>query len=269
MSKNLIYMVAVNHKTSTYKNSDYARYAKLSWKFWCKKNNVDFIVIDRHHDRYKFPVWNKDTIFDIVGDTYDKIGYVDSDSMIHWDAPNMFDLYTDEWCWTKDYSNLRWTYNSANYYQKFYPDVKLDLYNYYSSAIKFFTKEHKPIFDGLIKLYENNSTELDEVATWGGGKVQTICNYEVKKQGIKTKELDIRWNMFPMHKREMFGHNWQDGDDKTPFFVKYSYIWHYTGFGIEDRTKLMRETWDAFGANYTNYQEIDEKKLQPETYNEK
>ena len=72
-----------------------------------------------------------------------------------------------------------------------------------------------------------------------------------------------------MHKREMFGHNWQDGDDKTPFFVKYSYIWHYTGFGIEDRTKLMRETWDAFGANYTNYQEIDEKKLQPEAYNEK
>ena len=73
-------MVAGDHDTSTYKNSNYAKYAKLSWKFWCKKNNVDFIVIDKHHDRYKFPVWNKDTIFDIVGDTYDKIGYVDSDS---------------------------------------------------------------------------------------------------------------------------------------------------------------------------------------------
>ena len=95
--------------------------------------------------------------FASVGDTYDKIGYVDSDSMIHWDAPNPFDLYTDEWCWSKDYSNLRWTYNSSNYYQKFYPDIKLDLYNYYSSAIKFFTKEHKPIFDGLIKLYEDNN----------------------------------------------------------------------------------------------------------------
>ena len=59
MSKNLIYMVAVDHDTSTYKNSNYAKYAKLSWKFWCKKNNVDFIVIDKHHDRYKFPVWNK------------------------------------------------------------------------------------------------------------------------------------------------------------------------------------------------------------------
>ena len=30
-------MVAVNHETSTYKNSDYARFAKLSWKFWCKR----------------------------------------------------------------------------------------------------------------------------------------------------------------------------------------------------------------------------------------
>jgi len=102
----------------------------------------------------------------------------------------------------------------------------------------------------------------------GGGKVQTICNYEVKKQGIKTKELDIRWNMFPMHKREMFGYNWQDGDDTTPFFVKYSYIWHYTGFGIEDRTKMMRLTWETYGANYTNYEEIKEGMLKGKTYDD-
>ena len=135
-------MVAVDHKTSTYANSDYAQYAIKSWSSWCKKNDIDFLLIDEHNPRYKFPVWNKDTIFEKVGDTYDKIGYVDSDSMIHWNAPNMFDLYDDEWCWSKDYSNLRWTYNSSNYYQKFYPNIKLDLYNYYSSAIKFFTKEN-------------------------------------------------------------------------------------------------------------------------------
>ena len=69
--------------------------------------------------RYKFPVWCKDTIFEIVGDKYDKIGYVDSDTMVHWNAPNMFDLYDDEWCLIKDYTNLRWTYNSRNYYQDF------------------------------------------------------------------------------------------------------------------------------------------------------
>jgi len=95
-------MTAVNHDTSTYRNSDYAKYAKMSWKHWCKKRGIDFLVIDEHNPRYKFPVWNKDTIFEIVGDTYDKIGYVDSDTMVHWDAPNPFDMYDDEWCWVKD-----------------------------------------------------------------------------------------------------------------------------------------------------------------------
>jgi len=60
VSKNLIYMTAVNHDTSTYRNSDYAKYAKMSWKHWCKKRGIDFLVIDEHNPRYKFPVWNKD-----------------------------------------------------------------------------------------------------------------------------------------------------------------------------------------------------------------
>ena len=170
-------MVAIDHNTSTFRNYDYAQYAIKTWEYWCKKNKIDFLLIDEHNPRYKFPVWNKDTIFEKVGDTYDKIGYVDSDSMIHWDAPSPFDLYDDELCLIKDYTNLRWTHNSRNYYQRFYPDIKLDLFDYYSSAIKFFTKEHKPIFDGLIELYKNNSEGLDKTATMGGGKVHRygIC----------------------------------------------------------------------------------------------
>ena len=87
----------------------------------------------------------------------------------------------------------------------------------------------------MIKLYENNSEELMKVA-WVVVKFKrfVIMNY---KNTISKQKNYIRWNMFPMHKREMFGHNWQDGDDKTPFFIKYSYIWHFTGFPIEDRTK--------------------------------
>ena len=256
MSKNLIYMVAIDHNTSTYRNYDYAQYAIKTWEYWCKKNEIDFLLIDEHNPRYKFPVWNKDTIFEKVGDTYDKIGYVDSDTMIHWNAPNMFDLYDDELCLIKDYTNLRWTYNSRNYYQRFYPDIKLDLYEYYSSAIKFFTKEHKPIFDGLIELYENNSEGLDETATMGGGKVQTVFNYEIQKQNIKVKELSPIWNMFPLTKKEMFKNNWQkisggiDGRDSTPHYIKYSWIWHFTGFPIEDRTRLMKQTWDLVGYLY-------------------
>ena len=247
---NLIYTTAINHNTSQYQNSDYAQYCIKSWESWCKNNDIEFLVIDEHNPRYKYPVWCKDTIFELVGDKYDKIGYVDSDTMIHWDAPNPFDLYEDEWCWVRDYANIRWTVNSINNYQKYYPNIKLDVFDYYNSGVSFFTKEHKPVYDALIELYERNSDELDSKATMGGGKVQTLLNFELKKQGIKQKELPPIWNMFSMHKREMFSHNWQDGDDKTPFFIKYSHLWHFTGFAIEQRTDIMKQTWDLVGKNY-------------------
>ena len=53
-----------------------------------------------------------------------------------------------------------------------------------------------------------------------------------------------------LHKKQMFTHNWQLDEDKTPFFVKYGHIWHYTGFGIPDRINLMRQTWELLGENY-------------------
>ena len=250
MANYLIFTTAINHNTSEFKNTLYSDYCIKSWSAWCKKNDIDFLVIDEHDDRYKYPVWNKDIIFEKVGDKYDKLGYVDGDTMVHWDAPNPFELYTDEFCWVKDNGNLRWNLNSINIFNKFYPKIHLNIYDYYNSGVYFFTKEHKVVFDSLIELYESKKDEVDGVAKMGGGKVQTILNFELKKQNIKVKELPIIWNMLHMHKKEMFSHNWQDGDDKTPFFVKYANIWHFTGFSIEDRINIMRQTWELFGKNY-------------------
>jgi len=250
---NLIYTVAINHDTSQFKNSDYSQYCVKSWGSWCEKNDIDFIVLTEHDARYKYPVWNKDLIFEILEATdteYDKIGYVDSDTMIHWDAPNPFDMYNDEFCWVKDIANFRWVTKSIETYNKFYPTQTLDLYDYYNSGVSFFTKEHKFIYDNLQKLYKENSAELDECATKGVGKVQTLLNFELQKESVKIKELPPTWNMFSMHKREMFNHNWQDGEDKTPFFIKYSWLWHFTGFPIEDRTNIMKQTWEMVEDRY-------------------
>ena len=51
MSKYLIYMVAINHSSSVYKNSEYSDYSIKTWKWWCEKNNIDFIVNDKHDER--------------------------------------------------------------------------------------------------------------------------------------------------------------------------------------------------------------------------
>ena len=39
-------------------------------------------------------------------------------------------------------------------------------------------------------------------------------------------------------------------EDSTPFFVKYSNIWHFTGFEIEQRQPIMKKTWDRYSKNY-------------------
>ena len=64
MANYLIFTTAINHNTSEFKNTLYSDYCIKSWSAWCKKNDIDFLVIDEHDDRYKYPVWNKDIIFE-------------------------------------------------------------------------------------------------------------------------------------------------------------------------------------------------------------
>ena len=248
MSKNLVYTTAINHDTSTFNNSDYSQYCINSWKAWCDKNDLDFFIIDQHDSRYKYPVWNKDLIFEYVEDKYDKIIYVDSDTMVKWDAPNPFDLYDNEFCTAIDRSSLRWILNSIDSYQQFFPDTKLNLDTYFNSGVCMFTKEHKPIFDKLIEFYERHSAELDRIS--GVGKVQTVLNFMLEQENVERKILPPTWNLFSIHKKNMFRHNWQLNEDMTPFFIKYSYIWHFTGFPIEDRTKIMKQVWEQYKQYY-------------------
>ena len=48
----------------------------------------------------------------------------------------------------------------------------------------------------------------------------------------------------------MLIHNWQQEEDKMPYFIKYGYVWKYNGIPKNKRTDLMKQTWDIVGANY-------------------
>ena len=66
---------------------------------------------------------------------------------------------------------------------------------------------------------------------------------------IKKKLLSPIWNLVGMVKKDMFHHNWTL-NNKTPFFMKYGMIWHFTGFAIEERIKIMNQIWDAHKNNW-------------------
>ena len=47
-----------------------------------------------------------------------------------------------------------------------------------------------------------------------------VLNYHLLKHNFKRKYLEPCWNLFAIHKKEMFIHNWQLKEDMTPFFIK-------------------------------------------------
>ena len=80
--------------------------------------------------------------------------------------------------------------------------------------------------------------------------------------GFHVRLLSPTWNLVGMHKTELFSMNWQKYSDvipyntiddffrflkdnnEQPFYTKYGNIYHFTGFPIEQREEIMRQTWE-------------------------
>ena len=64
-------------------------------------------------------------------------------------------------------------------------------------------------------------------------------------------ELPPAFMLNHLYRFDWFSHNWQLGEDQTPFFIKYGYIWFYSGFPNRgDRYNLMQQTWELIKGNY-------------------
>lgn len=246
-SKNLIYIVAINDPDKQIQCSDYAQYSIKTWEHYCAKHGIDLLVLDENVGGYKYPIWNKELIYKF-GKGYEKIGIVDSDTMILWDAPNIFDLVTDGVYGVNDLCDLNWLLTSISDRQRFFPESQLDTMKYLNAGVLFFTSDVLTSFKRLAQLYHANAREIDEITS--GGKEQTLLNFQFAEDNVKVNLLRPEWNLLSIHRKNMFTYNWQLDVDKTPYFLKYAYIWHFTGFPIEDRVKVMSDVWQYIKDNY-------------------
>lgn len=247
MNKNCITMVAIQEETSKYNHKEYFEISKLCWQSYCKKHNIDFVLIDKKLPNVKFCVWHKEFIFDYIGDRYEKIALVDFDTMVNWNSPNFFDLYNDEFCGVIDNESLFWTENSLNAFKNSFEELKnvdIKLCEYINGGVLFFHRSHKKFFEQLKNFYIRNKSTFDNWNVPNTGKEQTILNLYLKKENVNKKYLDFRFNTMRLIKNDWLHYNWQLNEDKTPFFIKYSYIWHFTGCSIEERTQLMTQLWN-------------------------
>jgi hypothetical protein len=237
-NKKLIYMVAIDHESSRIKNSDYAQWSIASWELYCKKYGFDFVVV--RECQFTRPIWHKSMIYK-DGQGYDFIGIVDSDTIVSPNAPDVSVNKSGGFYAVYDLCDLNWVMQSIKDRQRFFPNVELDLMQYFNAGVMFFTKEYLDLFEDFLQFVMQNESEIEKIQ--GGGKEQTLLNFFVQQRNIKVNFLQPEWNLMSIHKKNMFTHNWQLNVDQTPHFIKYAHVWHFTGFPIEQRAEIMEKTF--------------------------
>ena len=224
---NVVFWTGIQtHLSTKYGGFDWLNYSKLSWQYWCKKNNVTFVAfeepyadIDKHRANWQKAIHCWD-ILDERGLDPDNVFLVDASSMVKWDAPNIFEQIDERLTGWPDLDNLKWIYQSIEGYKSFF-DYEFDNTKYINSGVDYFQQISPPF------------------------------NYWLQMNGVEVNtSLPVTWKLTHLHRKQMLGHNWQLNDDNMPFFIKHGYLWFFTGFEKMQRNRVMSDVWKLIGHNY-------------------
>lgn len=261
--KNIVFWVGIKNEdqltASKHGNFKYFEYSKKAWQFWCKKHDVEFYEYDStdwdlsiHKVTWTrwFDVFNK---IDTLNIEYHKILVVDASIMIRWDTPNMFDLVSNELTAFKSLENIKWINEGVVGYSSLFDNFNFDLKQYISCGFQIFTKKHRSFLKTLEQYYLDNINEVLELqnSKVQRGTDQPVYNYLLQINNVNVEHtLPPSYWLMHMNRFNWFSHNWQLKEDMTPYFIKYGYIWVYSGFDRRQRNSLMQQTWDIVKKNY-------------------
>ena len=131
------------------------------WKKWCDKNNCELFVLDEfvYPLEQMKPQWHKLLVFDLLdnsGIEYDKIMFVDSDTIPNPNSPNFFEL-TDNFGAVANIGSFDWICRSMeNYSATLFDNFMFPYWQYINSGVMIFNKSHKDLFKKLIDFYWKN-----------------------------------------------------------------------------------------------------------------
>ena len=255
---------------SKYGGYDYFQYSKNTWEYWCERNDCLFVPFTKpvEEDLFRYRInWQKAIfLFDELerqGIEYDQIALVDSSFMIRHDAPNFFEMTDRRLTAWRDMDNMRWIYESIQGYKNIFNGFELDMSKYVNSGFMIFNEEHKELFQRFKQFYLDNTDKLiklqDEIVK--KGTEQTPMNYWLQTNNVDINiDLPLPFKLTHLQRKELFNHNWQLKEDTTPFFIKYGYNYSFNGIPKDNRTNIMKQTWDLIKENY-NHGEIKYDKI--------
>jgi hypothetical protein len=262
--KNVIFWTGVRNPehNEKYGGFEWMNFSKESWKYWCKNNDIIFyeynkpsesdlmkhrVTWQRWFDIYNF--LDKDKI------EYNKIFMVDASTIIRWYSPNIFGLCNDDKfvAW-RDFDNLAWVYDCVEGWKSYFNNFNFDYTKYINAGGVIINENHKQFIKEFKEMYYN---DYDKVMKYmydvKKGTDQGPLNFMLQIKNIDMNlEIPISYQVTHMHRKDLFSYNWQLNEDRTPFFIKYFYIWKFNGFDKNQRTKIMGDVWNFIKHNYNN-----------------
>tara|TARA_R110000744_G_scaffold166463_1_gene283651 strand:+ start:1059 stop:1847 length:789 start_codon:yes stop_codon:yes gene_type:complete len=261
MKKNVVFWVGVKSSdpllNKKHGGFEYFQYSKNCWEYWCKKNNIIFYEYNTPLSEKNGTTWTR--WFDVFpyleneNIDFDKICVVDGSTMIKWDAPNFFDeCPNNKLTIFRALENLKWVYEGVQGYKNIFNNFDFDITKYIDCGFQIFDKSHKPFLNILEEYHDNNFNKIMECQnTIKRGTDQPIYNFLLQIHNINTHlGLSPAFMLNHLNRFDWLSHNWQLKTDTTPFFIKYGYIWKFSGFDRTQRQPLMKQTWDLIKQNY-------------------
>ena len=259
--KNLVFWTGLRSKDEflTKRHSDYSwmDYSKKTWEFWCKENGVDFYAFEEpiEDDLVAHrPNWQR--WFEMLEfiDKYAQILSTDASIMVKWDMPDIFNMSEYKFCALKSVENWKWAWESVQGYKPMFNNFDFVVRNHFNSGFVIFNKKHKQMLVDFKKFYYDNYEMVVEYQTKKvkRGTEQPVLNYFIQMNNIDIKFLPLKYGINHLYRWQVLGNNWQLNDDPTPFFIKYFYVWIFSGFPDrgETRNKLMSKTWNIIKHHY-------------------
>ena len=239
--KNIVFIVNLPETKKPGRDKPY-QYSVKSWEKWCTKNGSElFVLTDRiYPEDYMNANWHKLFVFQLLDDMnidYGQIITVDADTMIHPDAPNIFDMTNGKYCVVPGYGSYDWMCRSIENYKKhLFPDVDVPIFEYFNSGIIICNKKHKEFYNKIINFYLDNRDNIVKLQeTYQVGTDQPILNFFVQKENVDRKYLPYEWNMQDLNRTELLN------DDLV--FAKIGWIYHFNGIPDDLRNYMMDKTW--------------------------
>lgn len=250
--KNIIFMadMKIDGKIS---RTDAYQYSINSWKHWAQNNNARVVTLTEPLVDLKEMgiTWQRYYLFELLKDSgieYDQVLIVDSDTIVHANCPNFFELTEGKYCAVHNEGSYDWTFRSIENYSKYlFNGYMFDFTRYINGGWQIVNKKFEPFFNAMVQFYnEHKKTLLWMQETFHVGTDQPVLNFLLNMYNIDLKILPYEFNGqdLALHEGLVLEENGK------PLFTEFCYISHFNAIPNNKESKIsndwMRYTYEYF-----------------------